>query len=150
MNKTVIEMLDITQLRTQLVALTRRLRQSARADNETWTGLMVLGVIERSEGEATPSLIATELELRSSNVAATLADLQQRGLVQRTSDPHDKRKVRLALTPDGSALLRETRAQRDRWLRSAINACLTADEKATLQAAGDLMERLANWQRATP
>jgi DNA-binding MarR family transcriptional regulator len=105
---------------------------------------MALGAIERSDGHATPTGLATELELRSSNVAQILGELDQRCLITRRADPGDKRKVRLALTDAGQDLVRETRAKRDQWLVNAMDACLTGEERAQLIAAGALMRRLAS------
>ena len=133
----------VSDLRTNIVALSRRLRQSAQADSETWTALMVLGAIQRAEGQATPANIAADLELRSSNLAQVLGELNQRGLIKRAPDAADKRKVRLSLTDDGIALVRETRAKRDAWLSQAMKACLSAEEQAQLLAAGELIRRLA-------
>jgi DNA-binding MarR family transcriptional regulator len=135
---------SVSTLRNDIVALARRLRQSARADSETWTALMTLGAIERGDGQATPTVLATELGLRSSNLAQILGELDQRGLIKRSADQGDKRKVRLSLTDAGLDLLRETRTQRDQWLLDALNACLTAKERAQLIAAGALMRRLAS------
>ena len=134
---------QIAELRNQIVALARRLRQSARSDAETWTGLMALGVIQRGEGSATPTQIAAQLELRSSNLAQLLRDLEKRGLVVRTPDATDKRKVRLSLTSEGRVLVTETRAARDKWLADAMAACLSPNEQAQLIAAGELMRRVA-------
>ncbi len=134
---------DISELRTHIVALARRLRQSARTGTEAWTGLMALGVIERAEDRATPTLVASELDLRSSNAAQILNTLEQRGLIERLPDPADKRRVRLTLTRPGRDLVRDTRAERDQWLEGAIQECLTEEERAQLIAAGKLMQRLA-------
>jgi len=135
---------SVSALRNDIVALARRLRQSSRADSETWTALMTLGAIDRGAGEATPTALATELGLRSSNLAQMLGELDQRGLIKRSADQGDKRKVRLSLTDAGLDLLRETRTKRDQWLLNALNACLTAQERAQLIAAGALMRRLAS------
>lgn len=134
---------QIPELRNQIVALARRLRQSTRTGSESWTELMALGAIQRAEGQATPTQIALELELRSSNLAHVLGVLDARGLIERIADPIDKRKVRLSLTDAGLALLRETRAKRDIWLSDAMATCLSAEEQSHLIAAGDLMRRVA-------
>ncbi|MGK5081318.1 MarR family winged helix-turn-helix transcriptional regulator [Janthinobacterium sp. HLX7-2] len=141
---------QISELRDNIVALTRRLRQSARADGETWTELMALGVIERGAGHATPTQIASELELHSSNLAQILGKLDERGLIQRTPDPVDKRKVRLSLTEAGRVLVHATRTRRDSWLLEAMQTCLSAPERAQLIAAGELMRRLSLYSQSTP
>lgn len=134
---------QISELRNHVVALARCLRQSARTDSETWTGLMALGAIQRAEGQATPTQIASELGLRSSNLAQILGDLDERGLIQRIPDPNDKRKVRLSLTGAGVTLVHQTRAKRDIWLSQAMATCLSPEERSQLIAAGELMRRIA-------
>ncbi|MFL9875859.1 MarR family winged helix-turn-helix transcriptional regulator [Paraburkholderia megapolitana] len=136
---------QITAFRNSIVALARHLRQSVRADSENWTALMALGVIQRAKGAATPTQIATELGIQSSNVAQVLNELDRRGLVQRTQDHADKRKVRLSLTQEGTDLVYESRARRDQWLSDAIEACLSVQEKEQLLAAGELIQRVAVW-----
>lgn len=135
--------IQIAELRNSIVALARRLRQSARAESESWTGLMALAVIQRADGLATPTQIADELDLRSSNLAQILSELDTRGLIRRKPDDSDKRKVRLSLTEAGIALVDGTRAKRDHWLAGAIAVSLTPEEQAHLMAAGALMQRVA-------
>ena len=142
MSKDRIEL--VSELRNDIVALARRLRQSAGTGSETWTSFMALGAIQRGEGEATPTQIACELELRPSNLAQVLTDLDARGLIVRSADPNDKRKVRLSLTDAGSELVRETRAKRDSWLAEAMTTCLSPEEYSHLIAAGALMRRLTS------
>lgn len=141
---------DVSELRSSLVALARRLRQSDRTVGETWTGLMALGAIQRAEGKATATQVALELELRSSNLAQLLGTLDKRGLIKRTPDSADKRKVRLSLTSEGLALVQQTRAKRDSWLADAMRACLSPEEQAQLITAGDLMRRLALSSQSRP
>lgn len=104
---------------------------------------MALGAIQRGEGRATPTKIAAELELRSSNLAQVLGEMDRRGLIRRTPDPTDRRRVHLSLTDAGDALVAETRAKRDRWLADAVATCLSPDEQSLLMTAGDLMRRIA-------
>ena len=137
----------ITTLRERIVALARRLRQSASIDDEKWTSLMTLGVIQRHVGAATPTTVREELQLRSSNAASVLRDLEKRRLILRDPDPGDARKVRLSLTTEGLDVLERTRGSRDRWLCEAMKACLNDAEEEHLMQAGHLMERLAGWRR---
>lgn len=140
------DMGPVPELRNQIVALARRLRQADRSDSQNWTALMVLGAIQRLQGTATPTQVATELGLQSSNLAQLLGELDRGGLLQRSPDPADKRKVRLALTQPGLATVREARGRRDRWLSDAMQGCLSAREQAQLLAAGALMQRVALWR----
>jgi DNA-binding MarR family transcriptional regulator len=104
---------------------------------------------ERGKGTATPTQIATELGIQSSNVAQVLGELDRRGLLKRTPDRSDKRKVRLSLTPGGINLVSEARARRDQWLSDAVQACLSVQEQEQLLAAGELMQRVALWSEAS-
>jgi len=106
---------------------------------------MTLGVIQRAKGTATPTQIATELGIQSSNVAQVLGELDRQGLVQRTPDHADKRKVRLSLTQEGTDLVYQSRARRDQWLSDAMEACLSVQEQEQLLAAGELIQRVAVW-----
>ncbi|RTF15458.1 MarR family transcriptional regulator, partial [Serratia marcescens] len=89
---------DVTLLRTQLMSLVRRLRRESRSDEKSWAQLMLLGAIDRHGGEATPSLLAESERMRSSNLAAALRELEADGLLVRTPDAEDKRRVRVRLT----------------------------------------------------
>ncbi|WP_124080692.1 MarR family winged helix-turn-helix transcriptional regulator [Pigmentiphaga humi] len=133
----------VPSIRNSIVAVARRLKQSAKLQGESWTNLMVLGAIERDDGQATPTQIAFDLDLRSSNLAQILGELDERGLIEKKSDPADKRKTRLSLTETGRVLLFKTRSQRDDWLFEAMNECLSEQERDLLIAAGEIMHRLS-------
>ncbi|CAI0719810.1 homoprotocatechuate degradation operon regulator, HpaR [Serratia entomophila] len=135
---------EITLLRTQLMSLVRRMRRESRSDEKSWAQLLLLGAIDRHGGEATPSLLAESERMRSSNLAAALRDLEADGLLMRTPDAEDRRRVRVKLTPAGLGLLHESRARREAWLCDAMASCLSGEEQALLIAAGHLMARIAN------
>jgi DNA-binding MarR family transcriptional regulator len=142
---------DITQLRSQLMGVSRRLRHEATADDRSWARLLVLGAIDRHGESATPSLLAADEGMRSSNLAAALRSLEARRLIVRTPDTEDRRKVRLRLSAAGRRFLDDSRARGERWLAEAINAYLTAGERAQLIKAGALLDRImACLPAATP
>src|SRR5476651_1780527 len=107
---------DITRLRVQVMSLSRRFRREDRGDEESWARLLLLGAIDRGGDNATPSSLAAGEGLRSSNLAAALRELEQRGLITRKPDAKDQRKVRVGLTAQGRTLLVESRARREQWL----------------------------------
>ncbi|CAI3123375.1 putative HTH-type transcriptional regulator [Acinetobacter oleivorans] len=135
---------EITQLRTQLMSLVRRMRREARSDEKSWAQLLLLGAIDRHGGMATPSVLAESEGMRSSNLAAALRTLETDGLLKRIPDAEDRRKIRVMLTQEGLSLLHESRARRETWLSNAMEHCLTAEEQTLLIAAGSLMARIAN------
>lgn len=134
---------EISRLRAQLTRLARRLRQEARNDPESWTRMLVISAIDRFGDEATPSAIARMEDMRSSQVAAVLRELEVSGLVGRRPDEIDRRVTRLVLTARGKAILTESRHRRDAWLANAITTQLTDEESKLLLQAGQLLERLA-------
>jgi DNA-binding MarR family transcriptional regulator len=141
---------DVTRLRMQVMSFTRRLRREASDDAQSWAQLSLLGAIDRHGRHATPSGLAAAEGMRSSNLAAALRELDARGLISRTPDIEDRRKTRVALTDAGRRLLHDNRARRERWLSGAIQACLTAEERDMLFAAGTLLERITAHAGADP
>jgi DNA-binding MarR family transcriptional regulator len=133
---------DITQLRKQLMGVSRRLRREATSDDRSWARLLVLGAIDRHGESATPSVLAADERMRSSNLAAALRSLEARKLIVRRPDSKDRRKVRLRLSAAGQRFLDDSRARGERWLTEAIDACLTASERAHLIKAGALLDRI--------
>ncbi len=139
---------DIAQLRTQLMGISRRLRREAQTDDQSWARLLVLGAIDRHGGSATPSVLAADEGMQSSNLAAALRDLEAKKLIVRTQDAEDRRKVRVRLSAVGRKLLYDNRARRERWLVETMNACLTAAECADLIKAGPLLERIITYSES--
>jgi DNA-binding MarR family transcriptional regulator len=139
---------DITRLRRQLMGVSRRLRREATADDRSWARLLVLGAIDRHGSSATPSVLAADERMRSSNLAATLRSLEARKLIVRTPDTKDRRKVRLRLSAAGQRFLDDSRARGERWLTEAMDAYLTAGERADLIKAGALLDRIMAYSKA--
>lgn len=74
--------------------------------------ILILRCVDRRPG-VTPSELALELGLKSSNTSATLRTLESRGLLRRTADPNDRRSVHIEPTPQ----LAENRKRiRDGWV----------------------------------
>ena len=68
--------------------------------------------------------------------------LEGLGLIERRTDPVDRRRVLAAVTPAGEAALATARARKDALLSTRI-AELEPDERARLAAALDVLDRLA-------
>ena len=109
------------------------------------SAVQVLRVVSRTD-EPSPGDVADRLRMTSSNVAAALRELESAGLVARGRDPQDGRRGRLSLTSTGTEAMACLHAERDTWLGRAIEATLSERELATLLAAGDLMQRLAEYE----
>ena len=141
---------EISQLRTQMRLLQRRLRREVvPVAGLSRTAMQVLGTIERLPDGPQPRQVADELRLASSNVAAALRELEQAGFVTRERDPDDGRRARLSLTAAGAAAVADFRSERDTWLGQAVDALLTPGEQRTLLAAGELLQRLSEYESTT-
>src|SRR5262249_2218261 len=133
---------DITSFRNQFMNLSRRLRRETHFDEKTWNKLQVLARIESPGDEATPTMPRESESMRSSNLAAVLRELEADGLIVRTPDAEDRRKVRVRLTPTGHRVLSENIIRRERWLAEAVERSLTKEERALLFKAGKLLDRV--------
>ncbi|MGN8051260.1 MarR family winged helix-turn-helix transcriptional regulator [Curtobacterium sp. 22159] len=93
-------------------------------------GAMTLADLSRQDGVTPPSM------------TKTVAVLIERGLVTKGGHGDDRRKVRICVTPEGSAFVEETRRRRDGWLTPRL-AELTETERQTIADATEIMRRLA-------
>ncbi|WP_332644027.1 MarR family winged helix-turn-helix transcriptional regulator [Aeromicrobium sp.] len=132
---------DSQRLARAVARLNRRLRQERQTDL-TATQLSVLGSIMKL-GPATPSAIAAHERVQPPSVTRILNCLVDEGLVSRDPHPDDGRQVLISLSDKGEDVLAEERARRDEWLAHRL-ADLTADERAVLRQAADLLEGLAS------
>lgn len=67
--------------------------------------------------------------------------LLEKGLVERRSDPSDRRSTIVAISPAASQLLEQRRRERTAYLASRIDA-LGPEERAILERAVDLFEEM--------
>jgi DNA-binding MarR family transcriptional regulator len=128
-----------TRLRHAVVRTHRRLRQEAGADLSP-TLLAALGTISR-HGPLTPSELADRENIQRPTATRLLGRLEEPGYVARTPDPHDGRSALVAVTPAGQALLEDLRHRKDAYLARRLRT-LSADDRATLRRASDILERL--------
>ncbi|WP_170323882.1 MarR family winged helix-turn-helix transcriptional regulator [Cryptosporangium phraense] len=135
---------DVRVLRQQVNALQRRLRRETSGGPISRTARQVLFAIHRANAPITPGELTTELQMTSSNVAASLRELDAAHYITRDRDTGDGRRILLRTTPTGADAVEEHRRGKDAWLADAINATLTPDEQRELQHAGILLQRLAD------
>ena len=79
-----------------------------RHHNADFFDFMVLNLID--EGNIHPGAIAEKIVVQPSKISRVLEDLAKRGLIKRSLDEHDSRRVRLELTTEGQKVLREVYA----------------------------------------
>jgi DNA-binding MarR family transcriptional regulator len=130
-----------TTLRDSIVRLNRRLRQVRPLGEVTQSQLSALTSLELA-GALTPRELAEAERVQPPTLTKIVAKLELLGLVQRTPHPTDGRQVVLSATDAGRQVFAEHRRARDEWLTNRL-AGLSAEEQSTLNAAADILTRLA-------
>jgi len=127
-------------LRPTLMRISRELRREARAVGVSPEQVSLLAAIKAEPGIGVRELAGRE---RISPPAMTkhVDRLERDGLVARTPNPADRRRVGLALTDEGQRALRRVRSRRTAWLATRLRG-LTHDELAALAAAVEPLSRL--------
>ena len=128
-------------LRLAVMRVSRRIRQERSVDDVTPGQYSVLAGLA-NHGPLTPGEIAAHEKVQPPSMTRTIAALEGLGLVSRTDHPTDGRQVLVALTPEGSTVVRETQKRRDAWLAKRL-AELAPDERDTLARAAEILQRVA-------
>jgi DNA-binding MarR family transcriptional regulator len=130
-------------LRVAAGSLWRRLKQSpADGDEATLAEASTLGRLERN-GPATSSDLARADRISPQSMGVTVAALEARGLIERSRDPLDGRRVVLAITEAGRQMVHDKRGARTAMIAAALRDGFTAAELGQLLAAAPLIQRLA-------
>lgn len=129
-------------LRVFIGRLTRRLRANSVAGDLTMPETTVLARLDR-EGPASPGALAKAERVQPQSMGATLSGLAERGLVSRTHDPDDRRRVVMSITQAGREVIYGVRRDREEVLCRAITEGLTPAELEQLKAALPLLDKLA-------
>jgi DNA-binding MarR family transcriptional regulator len=130
-------------LRVLFGRLRRRLKEVASVGDLTASQTSVLSRLVK-DGPATASDLAAAERVRPQSVAATLAALHERGLIERRPDPADGRRQLISLSEAGDEMLAGGRQAREEWLTRAFQERFTAAERATVAEALALLERLTD------
>ena len=97
----------------------------------------------RDGGPTTAAVLAAAEHVSHQAIAQNLAALKQAGLVRTAPDPTDGRKSLVHITASGNRLFDSAAASRNAWLAHAIEQNVPAGERAALERAITLLERLA-------
>ena len=99
--------MDYTELAKQFLNNTyqfRKGRQQKKIDETMHGEAFVIMYISKRGGDVLPSEISNKMNITSARVAAALSSLENKGLITRTMDPNDRRKILVDLTPAGKEL----------------------------------------------
>lgn len=130
------------RLRTSIGRFVRATRSHADALPSPLAATM--GLLDR-EGDASTAHLAQRRGVRHQSQSGAVKDLEALGYVARLEDPQDRRAFLITLTERGRAALDSDRRTRRDWVAQAMEALLSPDEQAQLDALPRLLDRLSEY-----
>jgi DNA-binding MarR family transcriptional regulator len=127
------------RLRPVLLKLSRELRREIHSLGVTGGQVSLMAVIRREPGIGVRELAARE-RMSAAGMSKYVAKLEAAGLITR-SPVEDRRRVGLALTPEGRRVLRSVRSRRTAWLASRLSG-LSEQDLAAVDRAIEPLGRL--------
>jgi DNA-binding MarR family transcriptional regulator len=122
------------RLRPVLLHLSRHLRRVVEGTALTGGQVEILALISRRSGVGINELASRE-GISAPSMSNAVDKLEAAGLVARARGiAGDRRRVDIAVTPEGARILRLARSNRTAWLAEQIGR-LTPEQVATLEAA---------------
>lgn len=135
-----------SRLRLATMRLARLLRQHGDPDSGLSPSLVsALATVSRT-GPITLGRLAEVERVQPPSMTRIVAQLEDRGLVERQTDARDRRIARVRVTPVAERLLAEARSRKNEYLADRL-AELTPNELRTIERALPAIERLAGEQR---
>ena len=131
------EVIDLIQT---IGLLVRRVRAAAASHELSLTEAAVMARLAK-HGPATTADLARAESMKPQSMGATIAALEEIGMVERKPHPTDGRQVNIELTAKGAAVRKSAKDAKRMWLAQAI-AQLDEQERDTLFAAGKIIKRL--------
>jgi DNA-binding MarR family transcriptional regulator len=128
-------------IRPSLLRLTRLIRNQRVDTSVTLTQISAMGTLYKRGPMSAGELAACE-RVQPPSMTKVLAHLEERGLVQRTAHPSDKRQAIISVTQAGIDLLESERRSRNAWLSQRL-AGLSPDERALLRNVVPVLDKLA-------
>jgi DNA-binding MarR family transcriptional regulator len=134
---------ELNAIFTDAVAhLHRRLRAERGDDEISDSHRSVLRFLV-GEGPRTLRELSDHERVKPPSMNQTVNILEESGLLARTSDPNDGRKVILVATAKGESLIAETRRGRHEWLNQRLLE-LSVEERRLLTGASKIILRITD------
>ena len=128
------------RLRPVLLRVGRELRREAREVGVSPEQVSLLVAIKYQPGIGVRELAARE-KVTPPAMSNHVDRLERDGLVARTPNESDRRRIGLTLTDEGQRALRRVRSRRTAWLASRLRG-LTPEQLAAIEAAIDPLGQL--------
>jgi DNA-binding MarR family transcriptional regulator len=129
------------ELREVARALVGRLRAESADQALSMSQTAVLVRLHKAGPQAVADLARAE-HVTAQSMGATVASLEEAGLVARKVDPHDARRWNAFLTEDGKHTFLAGRAARQAWLTRALEERLDDGEVRRLEEALTLVRKV--------
>jgi DNA-binding MarR family transcriptional regulator len=120
---------------TAITRLYRRLR-AQKADDQIGDSHRTVLAFLVKDGPRTLRELSDHEHVTPPSMNQTVNALAEWGYVARSGDPDDGRKVILAATPEGAALIAATRRRRYEWLNARLETLSVSDRKVLSDATG--------------
>ena len=133
---------DEAKIVRAVLRLARRLRRPAPDGEVTGSGLALLASLHR-QGPMSAVTLACSEGLQPQSLSRLLVRLEDAALIERPTDPADRRRQLIALTDAGATALHWAMVRRRQWLADAMADRLDDADRRTLLAASEVMLRLA-------
>jgi len=142
------EQTDAAQLAAELCMVVFRLIKKIRSQSPihgtlSLTERAVLKLLDQH-----PQLLPTELaakeKVTTQAMSQILKHLTELGYITRQPSETDKRKVGVALSSEGRALLQNVRLEVDEWLLKALQEACSAEEVASLRQVVPVLTKLVD------
>ena len=130
-------------LRLAVLRLSRRLRQETAGSGGITPSQMSALVVLSQNGELTLGELAAIERIAPPSMTRIAGRLEEQGFLERRADASDRRVARVAISPSGEELLRQSREMGDAFVTARL-AQLTDEEQEVLARAVPLLERLAS------
>jgi DNA-binding MarR family transcriptional regulator len=131
---------SIADLAHAIGLLMRHVRAASASHELSWTESAVMGRLAK-DGPATTADLARAEAMKPQSMGATIAALEEAGMVERKPHATDGRQVIIELTAKGAAVRKSAKDAKRTWLANAV-AQLNDHERETLFHAGEIIKRL--------
>lgn len=132
----------IDDIRSTMLLLKKRIEKRQTFSELSPSQLNVLIDLEK-EKISNVTALSQRQGITAQSIGATLNILKEKGLIDATADPKDKRRTLLTLTPKCQEEIKTFRSISERWLSQAIQQQLNTQEKQALQYGLSLLKRIS-------
>lgn len=133
------------ELRTVVARLLKKLRHHSPTHGKlSLTERSIIKLLAQHQ-QLLPSELAAHESVTTQSMSQNLSHLTELGYITRQPSATDKRKVFIALSAAGRAILPAVRHELDEWLHQALEATCSAEEQASLHQAVLLLTKLVDF-----